>query len=150
MKGKKIAWVGDGNNVLHDLALAAGQLGRAGDSEQRETPWPPSVRDWRGEEEVGDRGRYTTRFIHRLSVSCNDHGGIAGMHVRVATPEGYLPNAGVMKSVDRYCKVMDVVPRSALPLQSQKRAVSSGFVCHQTLGLICDVAGERWLADDDA
>lgn len=27
LKGKSVAWVGDGNNVLHDLALAAARLG---------------------------------------------------------------------------------------------------------------------------
>jgi ornithine carbamoyltransferase len=27
VKGRTLAWVGDGNNVLHDLALAGGQLG---------------------------------------------------------------------------------------------------------------------------
>jgi ornithine carbamoyltransferase len=48
MEGKVLAWVGDGNNVLHDLAMGAVRL---------------------------------------------------GMHVRVACPEGYEPDAEVMKKV---------------------------------------------------
>jgi len=48
MEGKVLAWVGDGNNVLHDLAMGAVRL---------------------------------------------------GMHVRVACPEGYEPDEGVMEKV---------------------------------------------------
>ena len=46
LKGKSICWIGDGNNVLHDLMLGAAKL---------------------------------------------------GMNVRVATPPGYEPNAGVLE-----------------------------------------------------
>lgn len=29
----------------------------------------------------------------------------SGMHIRVATPEGYLPDKKVMDTVDKYCQV---------------------------------------------
>lgn len=53
MEGKVLAWVGDGNNVLHDLAMGAVRL---------------------------------------------------GMHVRVACPEGYEPDAEVMKKVQGHAQ----------------------------------------------
>ncbi|GBG33119.1 Ornithine carbamoyltransferase, mitochondrial [Hondaea fermentalgiana] len=49
VKGKTLAWVGDGNNVLHDLMLAA----------------PPM-----------------------------------GVNLRICTPEGYRPDAGIMKDTE--------------------------------------------------
>jgi len=52
LAGKTLAWVGDGNNVLHDLMLGAAKM---------------------------------------------------GMHVRVATPEGYRPDAGITALTQQLC-----------------------------------------------
>eukprot|EP00957_Ditylum_brightwellii_P144033 10974857-Ditylum_brightwellii.AAC.1 len=50
VKGKTLAWVGDGNNVLHDLMLGGAKL---------------------------------------------------GMNIRVATPEGYEANEGILETTKK-------------------------------------------------
>jgi ornithine carbamoyltransferase len=47
LKGKKLAWVGDGNNVLHSLLLGAASLGMNVDAACPKGYWPdPSIVEW--------------------------------------------------------------------------------------------------------